>query len=130
MHALTKYHDYASVLVRAALAAVLVYFGQDAVRNSELHMNIWLAEWTLSLPLIGTPQFIFVLGIMQLLLALMLVLGVYLRYASLAVAALLVGIVVNLILLYDHAAVFRNLVLIAASLMLATQQSYRFALKN
>lgn len=129
MKSFAAYNAHFVTLLRVALASVLVFFGQDAVRNSEMHMYTWLAEWTISLPVIGTPQFIFVLGVVQLLVAFLLVLGIYLRYTALITAGLLVGIIINLILLTDYAAVFRNFGLLAGALVLATQQEYRFALK-
>ncbi len=129
MKQLSSFAQYPIVFLRFALAAVLIYFGQDAVRNSEMHMYTWLSEWTLSLPVIGTPQFIFVLGVTQLLVASLLLFGVYLRPAALIAAGLLVGIIVNLALLGDFGAVFRNIGLLAGALVLATQKEFWLALK-
>jgi len=123
---LSKYSEYAILFLRFALGGIFAFFGVQAVLDPALHLGIWFAPWVQALPLIGTTQFVFVLGVLEILVALALILGVGIRYASILAAGMLVGIIVNLG--FGEIA-YRDIVLLAGALVLATQKEYRFALK-
>lgn len=126
MKFLSNYFDHAVLLLRLSLGGIFAFFGVQAVLDPALHLGIWFAPWVEALPIIGTSQFVFALGVLEILVAIALIFGVGIRYASLIAAGLLLGIIVNLGL---GEIAYRDIVLLAAALVLATQKEYRFALK-
>lgn len=119
-----KYSDISLLLLRISLGALFLYFGLLAVTDPEGQLS-WMSTWVNSLPVIGTPVFIFVFGIVQIIIALCLILGIYVRYAALAAGAALIGIIINL---GFNDVAYRDVVILTAALVLATQLRFRWAL--
>jgi len=108
----------ALLLLRLGLAALFLFFGILAILDPAGEA-IWLAPWVAALPLVGTPAFLLIFGVLEFLIGLALALGICLRYTSLVAAAMLLGIVINLG--WSQIAM-RDLALMAAALVLATSE--------
>lgn len=117
---------YALLGLRASLGALFGYFGVLAVLDPARQQAQWVAAWILELPVVGSVEFIFAWGVFQLLLALALILGVYLRFAGVAAAVALLGITVS-VGLNDIG--YRDVVLAFGALVVASYEHHRWALK-
>lgn len=126
MKFLARFEHHALLLLRLTLGGIFIYFGVDAVLDPELHLSMWFAPWVQELWLIGTPRFVFALGVAEVLLGLALIVGVAIRWVALLAAVILLGIIINLGL---NQIAYRDMVLFAAALVLATRHDYRWALK-
>jgi uncharacterized membrane protein YphA (DoxX/SURF4 family) len=120
-----RYFPYALLCLRLTIAGLLIYFGILAVVDPAWELG-WMALWVQELPLIGTATFIFAFGILQIIVGLALAVGFYVRYAALATAGMLFGIVVNLGV--DEVAA-RDLGLLFAALVVATAKEHKWTLR-
>ena len=86
-------NKYSALVMRLGLAFVFGLFGVDKIIHHPLGVDWtgWVPAW---MPL---PQalFLYVLGALEVIAAIMLLIGKYVRLAALACAALLIGVLVN-----------------------------------
>jgi uncharacterized membrane protein YphA (DoxX/SURF4 family) len=82
---------YSPLALRLGLAAVFGWFGVDKFLNVSAWYG-WIPSWLAFVP---QDPFLYVLGALEVIAAILLVGGRYVRLASLACAALLIGVVVN-----------------------------------
>lgn len=82
---------HSPLVLRLGLALVFGWFGIDKF----LHVSAWygwIPAWLTFVPL---DAFLYVLGALEVIAALLLLIGIYVRIASLACAALLIAVVLN-----------------------------------
>lgn len=120
-------HDYALFALRVTMGLLFGYFGVLAVLDPARQQALWVASWIQQLPVVGSVEFIFAWGVFQLLLALALILGLYLRFAGLAAAAALLGIVFS-VGLNDIA--YRDVVLATAAVVVASTKKPIWAVSS
>ncbi|MEK6968070.1 MAG: DoxX family membrane protein [Nanoarchaeota archaeon] len=118
------YHDHAIFLLRICLGGIFLWFGIHAILNPAEQFN-WMAKWVQTIPVVGTPTFVFLFGIVETFLGTLLVLGIFIRLAALATALSLISIIINLG--WGEIA-FRDVVIFMAALTLATQPKFRWAI--
>lgn len=116
--------QYSLLLLRLIIGGIFFWFGLLAVKDP-LAQQGWMAPWILNLPLIGSPTFVLLFGVFELLIAAMLVLGISLRISGLMAAGALASIIVNLG--FSEVAM-RDAGLLAACLVLATEKDHLFTL--
>ncbi len=82
---------YAPIVLRLGLAFVFGWFGVDKFLNVSAWYG-WIPAW---LSFVPQDPFLYVIGALEVVVALVLLWGRYVRLASLACAAFLLGIVLN-----------------------------------
>ncbi len=90
-----QYSKYAPLLVRVGLGLVLTWFGIDALTNP----GVWAAlvpKFVLSLSHLSADQFMFVNGIAEVILGILLLVGLWTRLIAALTACLLLGIIFTL----------------------------------
>lgn len=102
-------------LSRISLGLLFLYFGILAVYNPGAQLG-WLADWVLRIPFVGTSSFIFLIGIVEIIVGVGLVLGIFTRISAYVATALLVSISINLG--FTEIA-YRDLALACAALVVA-----------
>ena len=92
---LDRYAKYAPFMVRLGLGGVLIWFGVDALLNP----GVWSAlvpKWILSISHLSADTFMYLNGLIEIILGLLLLIGLWTRLIASLTALLLLGIIFNL----------------------------------
>lgn len=90
-----SYKKYAPFLVRIGLGLVLIWFGVDALINP----GVWAAlvpSWVLKILGMSANHFMFVNGIVEIILGILLLIGLYTRLVATITVLLFLGIIYSL----------------------------------
>ncbi|MEK6963759.1 MAG: DoxX family membrane protein [Nanoarchaeota archaeon] len=90
-----KYAKYAPFLVRLGLGLVLVWFGIDALLNPGVWSTL-VPKWILSLSGLSADTFMYFNGVIEIILGLLLLVGLWARLIAALTACLLLGIIFTL----------------------------------
>lgn len=90
--------DFSLLVLRLGISLIFLYFGILALKDPAGQGEIWLNQSMKDIitTLVSVKVFMTLLGLAQITVAVLTILGVYIRYTSLAAAALLLGIIINL----------------------------------
>lgn len=116
-----NYRAIAGLLLRVSLGGLFLYFGLQAL----LEPNVALSYIPSYVDFLATNTFITIWGVIEIIIGLMLVLGVFTKWAAFAAAALLVPIIISLGL---NEVAYRDIVILFAALRLAYEPSHALSL--
>ena len=88
---------YSYLVLRIALAAVFFWFGVHKFLQPEYWLNAWIPTWTIALVEnigIGATQFVYLNGILEILIGLSLLTGVLIKFFSLLGVVILLCIII------------------------------------
>lgn len=98
MYMSRMFSQVTTILFRASIAAIFLWFGFQAVIDPQLAADVWVrAEFqNIITTIVPINIFMSLFGVLQIVVGLAILSGVLLWYALIVAAALVVGIIVNL----------------------------------
>ncbi|MFT4250745.1 MAG: DoxX family membrane protein [Candidatus Woesearchaeota archaeon] len=118
-----NYRAITGFFLRISIGALFLYFGVQALTQPLVAMS-YIPAYA---EFLANNTFITVYGVVEVLIGLALLIGIYVRYAALLAAALLVGVVIAL---GNNEVMYRDLVILFATLVLAYEPAHLWALKE
>ncbi|HLD05288.1 MAG TPA: DoxX family membrane protein [Candidatus Nanoarchaeia archaeon] len=89
------YTKYAPFVVRLGLGLVLLWFGIDALLNPGVWSTL-VPKWILGWSHLSADTFMYLNGVIEIILGLLLLIGLWTRLAAMLTACLLLGILLSL----------------------------------
>jgi len=119
-----NYRALTGFFLRFSLGAIFLYFGIQAILDPNTAMSYIPAY---AEAIFANSTFILIWGIVEVLVGIALIVGVYVKYTSLIAAALLVPIIISVGL---NEVAYRDVVILLAAVHLAFEPAYLWSVKG